>query len=114
MADNDGKEDLPIDAWWYVLTLDRVSAPWAYRRGEPFRTIASLELFGTLISAMIFLPKVPKGTGALGKISVGGSTDNRGNTFAVTKLMTTKFPLAAFVAEIAAQMEEGGWDLELE
>ena len=114
VADEAGRPVDPIDAWWYVLTLDRVCAPWAYRRGEPFRTIASLELFGTLISAMIFLPRFPKGAGALGKISVGGSTDNRGNTFAVTKLMTTKFPLVAFVAEMAVQMEEGAWDLELE
>ena len=47
-------------------------------------------------------------------ISVGGSTDNKGNTYAVTKLMTTKFPLVAFVAKLAAQMENGRWDLELE
>ena len=31
----------------------------------------------------------------------------------MTKLMTTKFPLLAFVAELAVQMESGGWDLEL-
>ena len=28
-------------------------------------------------------------------------------------MMTTKFPLLAFVAELAVQMEAGGWDLEL-
>ena len=38
-------------------------------------------------------------------ISVGGLTDNRGNKFAVAKLLTTKWPLAAFVAELAAQLE---------
>ena len=38
-------------------------------------------------------------------ISVGGLADNRGNKFAVAKLLTTKWPLAAFVAELAAQLE---------
>lgn len=38
-------------------------------------------------------------------ISVGGQTDNRGNKFAVAKLLTTKCPLSAFVAELAAQLE---------
>lgn len=48
-----------------------------------------------------------------GRVSVGAPTDNQRNTHAVTKLMTTKFPLLAFVAELAVQMEAGGWDLEL-
>jgi hypothetical protein len=30
---------------WFKVKLDRKSAPWAFRSGEPFRTIASLELF---------------------------------------------------------------------
>ena len=36
---------------------------------------------------------------------MGGVTDNRGNRFAVAKLLTTKLPLAAFVAETAVQLE---------
>ena len=36
--------------------------------------------------------------------SVGGLIDNRGNKFAVAKLLTTKWPLSAFVAELAAQL----------
>ena len=113
VIDDKGAPIEPSKAAWYVLTIDRTTAPWAYRRGEPFRTIASLELFGTLISAMVFMPLVRAGLGSRASISVGGSTDNRGNTFAVTKLMTTKFPLLAFVAELATQMEDGKWDLDL-
>ena len=33
------------------------------------------------------------------------STDNRGNTFAVSKLMTTKFLLCAFLLEPAMQLQ---------
>ena len=41
-----------------------------------------------------------------GVLSVGGLTDNSGNRFAVTKMLSTKWPLTAFVAELAAQLEK--------
>ena len=41
-------------------------------------------------------------------VSVGGVTDNRGNRFAIAKLLTTKWRLAAFVAETAVQLETRG------
>ena len=41
-------------------------------------------------------------------ISVGGLTDNSGNRFAVARLLTTKWPLAAFVAELSVQLEDRG------
>ena len=41
-----------------------------------------------------------------GTLLVGGITDNRGNSFALTKLLTTKWPLMAFLAEMAVQLEE--------
>ena len=38
-------------------------------------------------------------------VSVGGLTDNLGNQFAVAKLLTTKWPLSAFLAGIGVQLE---------
>ena len=38
------------DAEWFSVTLARATAPCVYARGEPFRTIAALELLGTLVS----------------------------------------------------------------
>ena len=46
-------------------------------------------------------------------VSVGGITDNRGNQFAVAKLLTTKWPLSAFLAEVAVQLESRGMMLEI-
>ena len=43
------------DASWFKLGLDRVTAPWAFCKGEPFKTIASLEFLGTMVSIMVFL-----------------------------------------------------------
>ena len=50
---------------------------------------------------------------AVGRISAGGSTDNQGNRFILNRLMTTKFPLLAFVCEMAAELEEKNCLLDL-
>ena len=44
-----------LKARWFLLELNRKNAPWAYSRGEPFRSIASLELLGSLVSIMLLL-----------------------------------------------------------
>ena len=36
----------------FSVELDRVTAPWAYEAGEPFRAIAALELLGTMVSVL--------------------------------------------------------------
>ena len=43
-----------------------------------------------------------------------GITDNLGNTFALTKLMSSKFPLVVILAELAAQLRSRGMSLNLE
>ena len=39
----------PAGARWFAVDLSRVNATWAFARGEPYRTIALLELFATLV-----------------------------------------------------------------
>ena len=92
----------PADARWFAVDLTKASAPWAFARGEPYRTIASLELFATLVCVTTFGGAWP--AGATGEVRLQGLTDNLGNTFAVTKLMSSKFPLVVFLAELAAQL----------
>jgi hypothetical protein len=93
----------PSRARWFSLRLDRRSAPWAYARGEPFRTVAALELFATLLSFMAFAPNWPAASS--GTIGLTGLTDNLGNTFAVSRLMTSKFPSVVILAELAEQLK---------
>ena len=40
--------------------------------------------------------------------AVGGITDNNGNRYCVTKMLTTKWPLLAFLAELSLQLEARG------
>jgi hypothetical protein len=99
------------DAKWFLLTLNKKNAPWAFAKGEPFRAISSLELLGSLLGVMLLLggeggQESPQGgTLSVGRLSVGGLTDNAGNRFAVARLLSTKWPLVAFVAELSAQLE---------
>ena len=38
----------PSEARWFSVVLTKASAPGAFDKGEPFRTIAALELLGAL------------------------------------------------------------------
>ena len=102
----------PGQARWFAVNLNKKNAPWAFSRGEPFRTIASLELFATLLCVVLFGDLWPKG--ASGAVRLQGITDNLGNTFALTKLMSSKFPLVVILAELAAQLKARGMALNLE
>ena len=103
----DGSPIPHSEARWFKLELTRQNATWAYAKGEPFRSIASLELLGTVISTMLLLGKEEPDEEYQhgGVLSAGAVTDNLGNKFAVSKLMSTKWPLTAFVAELACQLE---------
>ena len=48
-------------AAWFALTLTRSTAPWAYSRGEPFRTIAALGLLGPLVSLVVLMSELESG-----------------------------------------------------
>jgi len=95
------------EARWFKINLDRHNAAWAYSKGEPFRTIASLEMLGSLLGIMLLLDPEEDGDqrSFRGELSVSGATDNIGNRFVLSRLLTTKWPLVAFLSEISAQLE---------
>ena len=101
-----------MDAEWFSVELNRINAPWAYLKGEPFKAIAALELFGTLVSLRVFGKRWP--TAARGMIQVTAATDNKGNSQILPKMMTTKFPLLLVLAEISEQIRRNNWSLQLE
>jgi hypothetical protein len=101
----------PGQARWFSATLNRKNAEWAFLRGEPFRSIASLELFATLLSILAFSDAWPSSSTAALRIS--GVTDNAGNTNVITRLMTSKFPLVVILAEVALQLQEKKVDMDL-
>jgi hypothetical protein len=92
----------PGDASWISFKLDKVVAPWAYAAGEPFRSIAAIELYTTLVTVMALCKDGDDGLLELS--SVEGLTDNRGNSFAVGRMLSTKFPLNIVLMELSLQL----------
>ena len=101
----------PGQARWFAVELTRKSAPWAFSRGEPFRTIAALELFATLLCVVLFSPGWPSSSS--GSILISGTTDNLGNSWTLARLMSTKFPLVLILGELATQLRRNTLALEL-
>ena len=100
------------EARWFYLELKREEAPWVFsKEGDPGRVIAALELLGTLLSIVLF--DIRSGTMLRGGCSVTGLTDNLGNSHAVSKGMSTKFPLAPLLIELSEQLRERSLDLQL-
>jgi len=80
---------------WFSERLNHETAPWLYAAGDTYRQIASLELLATLAAVVSF------GVGGRPSyhIACSAGTDNRGNSFVASRLLTTKFPLCAFFPE---------------
>ena len=94
---------------WFSEKLDHVSAPWLFTAGESYRQIASLELLASLAAVVVFGVPVQM----RGRIHCSAGTDNKGNSHVVARLLTTRFPLAAFLMELAMQLQMVGANLEL-
>jgi len=109
----DGRIDLAASPWFFV-PLNEDVAPWAYEKDhQPFRVIASLEALAVLV-AVLTLTKPLAGSGQKGSVLLPLMTDNRGNSFALTRLMSTKYPLCLLVMELAVALEERGLALTAE
>ena len=96
------------EAPWFAVKLNRVNAPWAFSRGEAFRTIASLELLGVLVGVMVLMPEVGASCESLGSVSLTCGTDNQGNMYLMDKLLTTKYPLGVVLMELSTQLGRRG------
>ena len=90
------------EAPWFAVRLNRRNAPWAFARGEAFRTVASLELLGALVGLMVLCPSFPSAD-AVGTATLSCGTDNQGNSFLLDKCLTTKYPLGVVLMEVACQ-----------
>ena len=91
------------DAPWFAVRLNRRNAPWAFARGEAFRTIASLELLGALVGLMVLVPDDLLQAESVGTATFTCGTDIQGNSYLLDKLLTTKYPLGVVLMELAGQ-----------
>ena len=96
---------------WFSVRVDTTLAPWLFTKGgSPKRVIASLELLATLLAVKIW--SVPGQSGMIAKMKA--FTDKWGNSFALKRGMSTKFPLALLLIELAEVMRSRELRLDLE
>jgi hypothetical protein len=88
---------------WFSVRLTRDNAPWAFHRGQPFKTIAALEALAALVGYVALADDQAGTSDAVALIP--GFTDNRGNQYALSRLQTTKYPLILLVMELSCQLE---------
>ena len=99
-------------ARWFSITLDRKSAPWAYVKGEPFRSIASLELTAVLVAVILFGERLVD-TSCKNRLVLSAGTDNVSNTYVLKHFMSCKYPLSIVVMELALQLKKFNLELDL-
>ena len=96
---------------WFSFQVDETMAPWLRKRGNnPKRMIAALELLATLVAVKLWGTRVGGGMTACLK----AFTDNKGNSFAVVKGMSTKFPLTLLLMELTEELRTLDLKLDLE
>ena len=99
------------DCPWFSFQVDEAMAPWLKKRGNnPKRMIASLELLATLVAVKLWGTRGRGGMTACLK----AFTDNKGNSFAVVKGMSTKFPLTLLLMELTEELRTLDLKLDLE
>ena len=107
------KRAVQAEARWFSFRLNRKNAAWAYLKGDPFRSIATLELIGVLAAVMVLAPGA-EWAGGDAKVTLTALTDNLGNTHVLRKFGSSKYPLSIVAMELATQLDRRGLDLELQ
>ena len=103
----------PRLAKWFFVELFQESSPWVFaKQNDPQRIIATLELLGTLLCLILF--DFRSTDLRRGIHTVSGTTDNQGNTMALQKCMSTKWPLAPMLIELAEQLRSRNLELHLD
>jgi hypothetical protein len=99
---------------WFSFELTEAQAPWAYCKGEPYKTISSLELLATTVGMTIFEKDILGEMDGDGIVQVTGHTDSQVSANVLSRGMSTSFPLCCVVMELAARLEKSRAILDLE
>ena len=97
---------------WFSEEVEEAWAPWLFLRKDPKRVIAALEMLATLIAVRLWAKGLP--VGGKGKCWVKGSTDNLSNAYAVSKWMSTKYPLTILIMELSETLRTRDCELNLQ
>ena len=92
-------------ARWFSLKVTADMLPEFSHKGSAQRTVAAWELLTTLFCVGLLAPEANPTTGSLG---LTGVTDNRGDSFAVAKLASGKYPAMALLMQLSVMLQSRG------
>ena len=97
---------------WFSEEVPIAWAPWLKLKRDPKRIIAALKLLASLVAVKLWMPPSQQHSEAVCWLK--GKTDNQSNTYALTKWMSTKFPLTIFIMEMSESLRLGRCNLKLD
>ena len=91
--------------------IERSWADWLFVKKDLKRIIASLELLATLVAVRLWTKTDSRSNGVCW---IRAGTDNQSNTYAISKMMSTKYPLATLlVMELSETLRARSCELNL-
>ena len=78
---------------------------------DPVEIASDLQFLFVFVFVGEFADRWPSSSS--GSLRLSGTTDNQGNTWVLSRLMTTKFPLLIVLGELAHQLRDKHMDLAL-
>ena len=103
ITDSQGTVHTTATARWFGGEILPQDAPWVWaKKGDAQRSIAALELLGTILAIVLFDPDARRYS--VTTCGITGGTDNKGNSYIVSKMLSTKFPITPLVIELSEQL----------
>ena len=91
--------------YWFQYQVTEVSHPWAFKKGDPQKRIAALELYGTLFLVLLLMDKQPT---ASCRLHIPLISDNQGNVHSILNNATRRMPNAVTLMELVYQIYQAG------
>ena len=102
---SDLKTPTKDQVYWFQYQLTQASHPWAFKKGDPQKRIAAIELYGTLFLVLLLMSKQPT---AACRLHIPLISDNQGNVYSILNNATRKMPNAVILMELVYQIYQAG------
>eukprot|EP00434_Breviolum_minutum_P002202 symbB.v1.2.001939.t1/scaffold55.1/size374282/21 len=90
---------------WFQYKVCQEHHPWAFKKNDPQKRIAALELYGTLFLALMLMAQNPS---TPCRLHIPLVSDNQGNVYSILNNATRKMPTAVILMELVYQLYQAG------
>eukprot|EP00434_Breviolum_minutum_P024420 symbB.v1.2.021567.t1/scaffold1869.1/size97865/1 len=91
--------------WWFQYKVCQEHHPWAFKKNDPQKRIAALELYGTLFLALLLMAQNPSTSC---RLHIPLVSDNQGNVYSILNNATRKMLTAVILMELVYQLYQAG------